>query len=76
MSTGAATFATTQKVAAVIQPADRSEVQQCVRQGFTSLLYAEAVGRLSEGRRTDQADQNAGKKVTVPPHRFISVKGT
>lgn len=41
------------------------EVQQCVRQGFTSLLYAEAVGRLSEGRRTLAIGGTHGKTTTT-----------
>lgn len=41
------------------------EVQQCVRQGFTSLLYAEAVGRLSEGRRTLAIGGTHGKTSTT-----------
>lgn len=42
-----------------------AEVQQCVRQGFTSLLYAEAVGRLSEGRRTLAIGGTHGKTTTT-----------
>jgi UDP-N-acetylmuramate--alanine ligase len=41
------------------------EVQQCVRRGFTSLLYAEAVGRLSEGKRTLAVAGTHGKTTTT-----------
>jgi len=41
------------------------EVQECVRRGFTSLLYAEAVGRLSEGRRTLAVAGTHGKTTTT-----------
>lgn len=41
------------------------EVQECVRRGFTSLLYAEAVGRLSEGRRTLAIAGTHGKTTTT-----------
>ncbi|GDY03594.1 UDP-N-acetylmuramate--L-alanine ligase [Planctomycetota bacterium] len=41
------------------------EVQECVRRGFTSLLYAEAVGRLSEGRRTLAIAGSHGKTTTT-----------
>ena len=41
------------------------EVQECVRRGFTSLLYAEAVGRLSEGRRTLAIGGTHGKTTTT-----------
>jgi UDP-N-acetylmuramate--alanine ligase len=46
-------------------PADDAEVQGCVRNGFTSLLYAEAVGRLSEGRRTLAIGGTHGKTTTT-----------
>lgn len=46
-------------------PADDAEVQVCVRNGFTSLLYAEAVGRLSEGRRTLAIGGTHGKTTTT-----------
>lgn len=46
-------------------PLSDAEVQQCVRQGFTSLLYAEAVGRLSEGRRTLAIGGTHGKTTTT-----------
>lgn len=46
-------------------PLGDQEVQQCVRQGFTSLLYAEAVGRLSEGRRTLAIAGTHGKTSTT-----------
>ncbi|MCB9876173.1 MAG: UDP-N-acetylmuramate--L-alanine ligase [Planctomycetes bacterium] len=46
-------------------PSADAEVQQCVRQGFTSLLYAEAVGRLSEGRRTLAIGGTHGKTTTT-----------
>lgn len=46
-------------------PLADAEVQQCVRQGFTSLLYAEAVGRLSEGRRTLAIGGTHGKTTTT-----------
>ncbi|MFT7534216.1 MAG: UDP-N-acetylmuramate--alanine ligase [Hyphomicrobiaceae bacterium] len=46
-------------------PLADAEVQQCVRQGFTSLLYAEAVGRLSEGRRTLAIGGTHGKTSTT-----------
>lgn len=42
-----------------------AEVQECVRRGFTSLLYAEAVGRLSEGRRTLAIAGTHGKTTTT-----------
>ena len=41
------------------------EVQEGVRRGFTSLLYAEAVGRLSEGRRTLAIAGTHGKTTTT-----------
>lgn len=46
-------------------PANDPEVQECVRRGFTSLLYAEAVGRLSEGRRTLAIGGTHGKTTTT-----------
>lgn len=46
-------------------PASDPEVQECVRRGFTSLLYAEAVGRLSEGRRTLAIGGTHGKTSTT-----------
>ena len=49
---------------AAVPPTD-AEVQECVRRGFTSLLYAEAVGRLSEGRRTLAIAGTHGKTTTT-----------
>lgn len=49
---------------AAVPPVD-AEVQECVRRGFTSLLYAEAVGRLSEGRRTLAIAGTHGKTTTT-----------
>ncbi|MEC7724908.1 MAG: UDP-N-acetylmuramate--L-alanine ligase [Planctomycetota bacterium] len=49
---------------AAVPPTD-PEVQECVRRGFTSLLYAEAVGRLSEGRRTLAIGGTHGKTTTT-----------
>ncbi|MGE3174780.1 MAG: UDP-N-acetylmuramate--L-alanine ligase [Planctomycetota bacterium] len=46
-------------------PTSDAEVQECVRRGFTSLLYAEAVGRLSEGRRTLAVGGTHGKTTTT-----------
>ncbi len=46
-------------------PEDDQEVRECVRRGFTSLLYAEAVGRLSEGRRTLAIAGTHGKTTTT-----------
>lgn len=46
-------------------PVTDGEVQECVRRGFTSLLYAEAVGRLSEGRRTLAIAGTHGKTTTT-----------
>ncbi|MBM4059576.1 MAG: UDP-N-acetylmuramate--L-alanine ligase [Planctomycetes bacterium] len=46
-------------------PGGDAEVQECVRRGFTSLLYAEAVGRLSEGRRTLAIAGTHGKTTTT-----------
>ncbi|MBK8975344.1 MAG: UDP-N-acetylmuramate--L-alanine ligase [Planctomycetes bacterium] len=41
------------------------EVVECVRRGFTSLLYAEVVGRLSEGKRTLAVAGTHGKTTTT-----------
>ena len=41
------------------------EVRECVRRGFTAMLYAEAVGRLSEGRRTLAIAGTHGKTTTT-----------
>ncbi|MEO6593382.1 MAG: UDP-N-acetylmuramate--L-alanine ligase [Planctomycetota bacterium] len=49
---------------AAVPPSD-PEVQECVRRGFTSMLYAEAVGRLSEGRRTLAIAGTHGKTTTT-----------
>jgi UDP-N-acetylmuramate--alanine ligase len=46
-------------------PADDVEVAACERVGFTSLLYAEMVGRLSEGRRTLAIAGTHGKTTTT-----------
>jgi UDP-N-acetylmuramate--alanine ligase len=46
-------------------PTGDPEVQECVRRGFTPLLYAEAVGRLSEGRRTLAVAGTHGKTTTT-----------
>jgi UDP-N-acetylmuramate--alanine ligase len=46
-------------------PLGDAEVQECVRRGFTSLLYAEAVGRLSEGKRTLAVAGTHGKTTTT-----------
>ncbi|MBX3462375.1 MAG: UDP-N-acetylmuramate--L-alanine ligase [Planctomycetes bacterium] len=46
-------------------PVGDAEVQECVRRGFTSLLYAEAVGRLSEGRRSLAIAGTHGKTTTT-----------
>lgn len=46
-------------------PIADGEVQECVRRGFTSLLYAEAVGRLSEGKRTLAIAGTHGKTTTT-----------
>ncbi len=46
-------------------PIGDAEVQECVRRGFTSLLYAEAVGRLSEGRRSLAIAGTHGKTTTT-----------
>lgn len=45
-------------------PASDPEVRWCEERGFTSLLYAEAVGRLSEGRRTLAIAGTHGKTST------------
>ena len=45
-------------------PASDPEVRHCEDRGFTSLLYAEAVGRLSEGRRTLAIAGTHGKTST------------
>ena len=44
---------------------DDPEVRECVRRGFTCLLYAEAVGRLSEGRRSLAIAGTHGKTTTT-----------
>jgi UDP-N-acetylmuramate--alanine ligase len=44
---------------------DDPEVRECERRGFTSLLYAEAVGRLSEGRRCLAIAGTHGKTTTT-----------
>ncbi len=46
-------------------PETDPEVKECIRRGFTSLLYAEAVGRLSEGRRTLAIGGTHGKTTTT-----------
>ena len=46
-------------------PLDDPDVQECERRGFTSLLYAEAVGRLSEGKRTLAIAGTHGKTTTT-----------
>jgi UDP-N-acetylmuramate--alanine ligase len=46
-------------------PLGDAEVQECVRRGFTAMLYAEAVGRLSEGRRTLAIAGTHGKTTTT-----------
>jgi UDP-N-acetylmuramate--alanine ligase len=46
-------------------PLDDDDVRQCERQGFTSLLYAEAVGRLSEGKQTLAIAGTHGKTTTT-----------
>ncbi len=46
-------------------PATNPEVLECERRGFTSLLYAEAVGRLSEGKRTLAVAGTHGKTTTT-----------
>ncbi len=46
-------------------PVTDPEVQECERRGFTSLLYAEVVGRLSEGKRTLAVAGTHGKTTTT-----------
>lgn len=46
-------------------PLSDPELQECMRRGFTPLLYAEAVGRLSEGRRTLAIAGTHGKTTTT-----------
>ncbi|MCA8957169.1 MAG: hypothetical protein KDC87_13930 [Planctomycetes bacterium] len=46
-------------------PLDDPEVRACELRGFTCLLYAEAVGRLSEGRRTLAIAGTHGKTTTT-----------
>ncbi|MEE9126418.1 MAG: UDP-N-acetylmuramate--L-alanine ligase [Planctomycetota bacterium] len=46
-------------------PATDPEVLECERRGFTSMLYAEAVGRLSEGKRTLAVAGTHGKTTTT-----------
>lgn len=46
-------------------PANDVEVALCEERGFTSLLYAEAVGRLSEGKRTLALAGTHGKTSTT-----------
>lgn len=46
-------------------PSSDPEVRRCEQLGFTSLLYAEAVGRLSEGRRTLAIAGAHGKTTTT-----------
>jgi UDP-N-acetylmuramate--alanine ligase len=46
-------------------PAGDPEVRRCEERGFTSLLYAEAVGRLSEGKRTLAVAGAHGKTTTT-----------
>lgn len=46
-------------------PASDPEVRYCEERGYTSLLYAEAVGRLSEGRRTLAIAGTHGKTSTT-----------
>jgi len=46
-------------------PATDPEVAECERRGFTSMLYAEAVGRLSEGKRTLAVAGTHGKTTTT-----------
>jgi UDP-N-acetylmuramate--alanine ligase len=49
---------------AAVPPSD-PEVVECVRRGFTSLLYAEAVGRISEGKLTLAVAGTHGKTTTT-----------
>ncbi len=46
-------------------PESDPEVVECVRRGFTALLYAEAVGRLSEGKKTAAIGGTHGKTTTT-----------
>ena len=46
-------------------PASNPEVHECEVRGFTSLLYAEAVGRLSEGKKTLAIAGTHGKTTTT-----------
>ena len=46
-------------------PSNDPEVVECERRGFTSLLYAEAVGRFSEGNRTLAIAGTHGKTTTT-----------
>ncbi|MFP8874025.1 MAG: UDP-N-acetylmuramate--L-alanine ligase [Myxococcota bacterium] len=46
-------------------PAADPEVQEAERRGFTVLIYAEAVGRLSEGKRTLAVAGSHGKTTTT-----------
>ena len=46
-------------------PVHDPEVAECLRRGFTALLYAEAVGRLSEGKRTLAIAGTHGKTTTT-----------
>ncbi|MCC6673134.1 MAG: hypothetical protein IT458_18860 [Planctomycetes bacterium] len=46
-------------------PATDVEVEACEKRGYTSLLYAEAVGRLSEGKRTLAIAGTHGKTTTT-----------
>ncbi|MHC4514634.1 MAG: UDP-N-acetylmuramate--L-alanine ligase [Planctomycetota bacterium] len=46
-------------------PATDPEVSECERRGFTSMLYAEAVGRLSEGKCTLAVAGTHGKTTTT-----------
>ncbi len=49
---------------AAVPPTD-PEVRECERRGFTSLLYAESVGRLSEGKETLAIAGTHGKTTTT-----------
>lgn len=46
-------------------PDDDPEHVECLRRGFTTLLYAEAVGRISEGKRTLAIAGTHGKTTTT-----------
>ncbi|MEO0478698.1 MAG: UDP-N-acetylmuramate--L-alanine ligase [Planctomycetota bacterium] len=46
-------------------PDDDPELLECERRGFTPLLYAEAIGRLSEGKRTLAIGGTHGKTTTT-----------